>query len=258
MSKCEFCNSEFDSKNGKLRFCSRSCRAKYAASKVKNHKCNFVPYTKTLAKKDGWKCIWCNSIFRTRKELFNHTKEVHTRYDENGKRLPWNKGLNKENCESISKAANEVSARYKNGEIKVWCRGKQLSKEIRNKISIGMKKAHADGRAHHIGQSRWNNEPSWPEKWFMNVIANEFNDKNYIREYPFGRFSLDFAWPEKLKCIEIDGEQHQRFEEIKTRDKAKDTLLHENNWQVLRLPWKEVFHNTQEYISLAKNFIDND
>jgi len=69
-----------------------------------------------------------------------------------------------------------------------------------------MTKAHKEGRAHNIGESRWNNEPSYPERWFMKVIENEFEDKNYTREYPFHRFSLDFAWIEKKKCIEIDGD----------------------------------------------------
>jgi hypothetical protein len=57
--------------------------------------------------------------------------------------------------------------------------------EQNKRRSNSMKKAHADGRAWNIGRSRWNNEPSWPEKWFIQVIENEFNDKVYEREYPF-------------------------------------------------------------------------
>ena len=48
----------------------------------------------------------------------------------------------------------------------------------------------------------------------MNVIKNEFEDQNYVREYPFKIYSLDFAWPEKKQCIEIDGEQLYRFKNI--------------------------------------------
>lgn len=39
-------------------------------------------------------------------------------------------------------------------------------KSINEKISESMKKAHAEGRAWNIGKSRWNNEPSYPEKFF--------------------------------------------------------------------------------------------
>ena len=89
----------------------------------------------------------------------------------------------------------------------------------------------------------------------MMVIENEFTDKQYQREFPFHRFALDFAWVHKKKCIEIDGEQHQRFEEVKKRDMEKDSLLEKDGWQVLRIPWKEVYKDTQTWIQKAKDFI---
>lgn len=129
--------------------------------------------------------------------------------------------------------------------------------EIKKKISISMKTAHAEGRAWNIGKSRWNNSPSYPEIFFTQVIENEFTNKNYIREYPMGIYSLDFAWVEEKKCIEIDGEQHQRFLEYKKRDKRKDQYLKENGWLVLRISWKKMFKDTKKYIEICKNFIDN-
>lgn len=119
-----------------------------------------------------------------------------------------------------------------------------------------MKTAHAEGRAHNIGNSRWNHEPSWPEKWFMRVVENEFKDKNYVREYPFHGFSLDFAWPDKKLCIEIDGEQHERFPEYRARDARKDSALAAEGWQVLRLKWRNVYQNPKNAIQTARGFID--
>jgi very-short-patch-repair endonuclease len=126
---------------------------------------------------------------------------------------------------------------------------------IKEKISDSMKKAHAEGRAWNIGKSRWNNEPSYPEKFFMQVIQNEFNDKNYIREYPFGIYSIDFAWPDKKIAIEIDGEQHLRFESYKERDLRKDELLKNNGWLVLRIRWKDMYNDTKRWIKIAKDFV---
>lgn len=120
-----------------------------------------------------------------------------------------------------------------------------------------MQQAHAEGRAHNIGKSRWNNEPSWPEKWFMQVVENEFEDKQYKREYPFSKYSLDFVWLHKKRVIEIDGEQHDRFPEQKVRDIAKDSLLAQEGYEVLRLRWKDICGNTKEYIQQMKEFIDN-
>lgn len=72
---------------------------------------------------------------------------------------------------------------------------------------------------------------------------------------PFGRFSLDFAWPHKKLCIEIDGEQHQRFADYKARDERKDAELEKAGWKVLRLSWREVCAEPKKYIYLANEFI---
>ena len=120
-----------------------------------------------------------------------------------------------------------------------------------------MKKAHKEGRAWNIGKSRWNNKHSYPEEFFIQVINNEFEDKNYVCEYPLETFSLDFAWLEKKKCIEIDGDQHQRFKEYKERDMRKDECIYKNGWKVLRIEWKQMFKDTKTWIKIAKDFIDN-
>jgi len=131
------------------------------------------------------------------------------------------------------------------------------SEDTKAKISESMIKAHAEGRAWNIGKSRWNSKPSYPETFFMRVIENEFSDKQYVQEYPIGVFSCDFAWVHKKKCIEIDGEQHYRFEEYVERDKRKDAKLLSEGWEVLRINWKECFSDPKKLIQTAKEFIDD-
>lgn len=70
-------------------------------------------------------------------------------------------------------------------------------------------------------------------------------------------FSLDFTWPSKKKCIEIDGEQHERFEDYKERDRRKDIKISENSWTCLRIKWKDMYENTKDWIKIAKDFIDS-
>ena len=89
----------------------------------------------------------------------------------------------------------------------------------------------------------------------MRVIDNEFDDKNYVREHPVGIYSIDFAWPHKMKAIEIDGNQHQRFKEYRERDARKDIRFKEAGWEVLRIVWKDLFHDPSRYIAMAKNFL---
>jgi very-short-patch-repair endonuclease len=127
---------------------------------------------------------------------------------------------------------------------------------VHKKISESMKTAHKEGRAWNIGKSRWNNEPSWPEQFFIQVINNEFNDKNYTREHPIGVYSIDFAWVEKKLAIEIDGDQHQRFESYRERDARKDKLLADNGWKILRIVWKDMYKDTKKHIKMAKEFVE--
>jgi very-short-patch-repair endonuclease len=96
-----------------------------------------------------------------------------------------------------------------------------LSEEHRTKISKSMQQAHAENRAWNIGSSRWKNEPSYPEMFFIQVVENEFSDKNFMREYAVGRYSIDFAWVHLKLAIEIDGQQHEK-EDQRLSDERKD------------------------------------
>jgi len=195
-------------------------------------------------------CPICNDWFSFR-GLPSH---FHRAHNPNAKlpshtAIAWNKGLTKKTDKRIQEMSEKVSNSLKGKP------GHKPSEETKAKTSASMRKAHAEGRAHNIGSSRWNNEPSYPEKFFMKVIENEFEDKNYVRELPFKRFSLDFAWVEKRKCIEIDGEQHERFADYKARDERKDAALRAEGWQVLRISWKEMFNNPKHWIGVAKEFM---
>lgn len=133
--------------------------------------------------------------------------------------------------------------------------GKSMSECSKKKISESMIKAHSEDRAWNIGANRKKSKPSYPESFFIKVIENEFSDKNYERELQMGRYSLDFAWEHKKKAIEIDGEQHERFIEYKNRDIKKDEFCVSQGWGILRIKWKDLFHDTKKYIEIAKAYI---
>lgn len=181
---------------------------------------------------------------------------VHTEEGKNHKpgvghcREPWNKGLTKETSE-IVKIGSEKAKKTLTGRV-----GTPHTEETKKHLSEVMKERHKNGTAWNIGMSRWNNEPSYPEQFFMKVIENEFVDKLYKSEMPFGIYSLDFAWEHKKKVIEIDGEQHERFVEQHERDIKKDALLISAGWKVLRIKWKDMFNETKKFIKIAKDFID--
>lgn len=200
-----------------------------------------------------WKCTYCGLILETRKLLFQHTRQH--RANPNIK-CAWNKGLTKETDPRVKKCGETFSKKFKEGLIVLPNLHKPIPDDIKKRISESMKKAHAEGRAHNIGSCRWNNKPSYPESFFMKVIENEFQNKNYKREFPFYKYSLDFAWVDEKKAIEIDGEQHERFIDQINRDLQKDELLQQNGWKLLRIKWKDIMNDSKFWINKAKQFID--
>lgn len=222
-----------------------------------------------LLENGKYKCPHCAKEY-TKMGICTHIWRAHgagSTHDPNigfktGDRETWNKGLTAETNDIIKQKV--INLTENNKKLKIEDNEEYLRRysnphsiESRNKISESMKLAHAEGRAWNIGMSRWNNEPSYPEQFFKKVIENEFENTDVIQEYNVGRYSIDFAWPELKKAIEIDGEQHYRFEEVIERDKRKNTVLSDNGWQLLRIRWTDMFHNTQTFIKQAKDFIDN-
>ena len=266
--KCENCGIEHDGSYGSGRFCSAHCRRQWIGRKSHRtavergtFKSGFSNPSNKRRTLGNWKCPICGEVLETKRKLKKHKVEEHSLLQtqagpHNKGGIAWNKGKTAKDDPRMAKQVLTRKENHASGKVIPNWLGKHHTEETKRKLSEAMKKAHAEGRAHNIGECRWNNEHSWPEKWFIQVIENEFEDKNYKCEVPFHRFSLDFAWINKKKCIEIDGGWHET-EEQKARDREKDRLLEEDGWQLLRMPWKEVYRETQKWIEKAKIFVDS-
>lgn len=78
---------------------------------------------------------------------------------------------------------------------------------------------------------------SYPEKYFREWLQKEklFSE----REYQVGRYTLDFAWPERKIYLEIDGSQHHSDYMIK-HDEERTKKLSELGWVcVQRVYWPD-------------------
>ena len=241
-----------------------SCRAEIANRYFASHKCK---KTEDIDIPKDLKCPFCGSQSHNSGLYVIHVKHCKLNPDAKQKSEKWHqamhnrkgKGTNhytkaKEtgipyiiSDETRQKLSAAHKRRFKDG----------VPEETKRKISESMKIAHSEGRAYNIGMCRWNNEMSYPETFFSKVIENEFVDKNYTNEYPVSKYSIDFAWVEKKLAIEIDGCQHEK-PDYKARDIRKDKCLAENGWKVLRIKWKDLFHDTKHWISVAKEFIHSD
>lgn len=222
-----------------------------------------------------YKCEICSKVFETSRAYGGH-KSSHFRGESYLKKRETEKSKVRRENKDKPKQCNHCGKMFENGwelgghtvlcemnpkrvdtikKITEKSTGRKHTTKTKNKLSVIMVKAHKEGRAWNIGMSRWNNKPSYPESFFMKVIENEFEDKEYVREYPIGKYSIDFAWVHKKLAIEIDGSQHERFEDIKNRDIEKEKLLIEDGWKLLRIKWEDLCNETKRYIKISKEFI---
>jgi len=197
-------------------------------------------------------CPICNKWFAFR-GLPSH---FHRTHNPNAK-LPshttpiWNKGKTKDSDSRVKKLSEKVSTSTK-GLIK-----SPLTKEQKEKISIALKRAHQEGR--HLGWHHKNADPerrTYPEKWFRKVIQNDTDLSmcQVIEQLRVGKYLLDFAFPEFMVVLEVDGEHHKR-PEVQIKDKIRDEYLISKGWNVYRIEWKTMFENTIQKISDFKEYL---
>ena len=209
-----------------------------------------------------WICKTCNQTFKTRKKLQEHYKEnpKHRQQISKPHFLLHCKfcGLEKETTKEGMTIHEKYCKANPNRLLGTW-QGKHHSNKTKELLSKKMKLAHKEKRAGTF-PSRKNKEHSYPEKWVIKILKNELNQIENIdyetEKYFYGQF-LDFGWNDKKKCIEIDGDQHDRFPERKIKDLEKEENLKKDNWKLLRIKWKDVCNNTQYWVQRIIEFISN-
>lgn len=203
-----------------------------------------------------WRCPYCPLTFERNLDKYKHQRdEHHVTVGQHPKYFLVCQfcGFSKE----TTKCAMHVHEKYckMNPNRSVW-NAKPMTAETRNKISIALHKAALEGR--NRGWAATTAGPkhkSYPEEFFTKIIENEIDDHDYKYNMPFYTWKLDFAWPKKKLCIEIDGSQHERLDKQRESDIRKDAKLIECGWCVLRIKWKHLFHHTQHYIDMARDFV---
>ena len=206
-----------------------------------------------------WECPICHATFNSRRMFFEHKKTIHNSTLKHpayppggpckfcGRFLKYKTSLitHERHCPNNPNRVPGINyGKIHDDEYRKNCRNRALQ-GYKNGTWHGWMNCHASKK-------------SYPEEFFIKVIDNEFNDKNYVYNYVFYQYRLDFAWCAKKLCIEIDGSQHERNIKQKESDIRKDALLRENGWKVLRIKWKDLFYKPKEDIQLAKDFIESD
>ena len=182
-----------------------------------------------------YKCEYCGCFLKSRRLFYNHKREIH--HIKNGQQP-----IIQCNCKFCGREFNRIASRNRHenncndNPNKVIRLGHKVSEETKKKISEGMKKAHAEGRANEWQGRR---ERSYAEQSWYNIFANDFGLESFVNNYFVKKYWLDFAWVDKKIYFEVDGRTHFT-EEGKKHDLIREQFLLDEGWKLIgRCNWSE-------------------
>ena len=173
----------------------------------------------------GNKCARGFSTKAKRKEISERVRNTLISWD-NSDRLC-------EECEEFFRPKRKT-ARFCSNSCSGKNRGKnpEIIKKIKLSINAKVKAGEWEG-----WKSRKKLEPSYPEKYFMEVLDNA--NIKYEYEKKAGKYFIDFAIEDcnRKIALEIDGKQHYTDEKRIISDIKKDNFLSIEGWIVYRIRW---------------------
>lgn len=76
-----------------------------------------------------------------------------------------------------------------------------------------------------------------------------FLDLHIFPQHEVGRYRLDFAIPDKMIAIELDGHEYHKTKYQRTHDAQRDRWLFGQGWHVLRFTGTEIYRNLDSCIA---------
>lgn len=149
----------------------------------------------------------------------------------------------------ILKVSNDTKAKMRNSHT-----GLSISSETKWKISESRKR-FLDVNPSMIPwkMNHHYNGPSYAERYFYKVF--DLMRLNYKKEVIISRYHLDILLNDKI-CIEIDGEQHYKNNELNPRDIKRTEYLNSLGYEVKRIRWSLYMKmNKDEKKEFIKNII---
>lgn len=278
--KCKYCGKIFSSKH-KLAGHTTHCklnpnydinREKCKQNISKSNKNNLNKNNKNNEIRNDLFCQYCNKQCKSLNSLHNHERLCkfnpnrvkssfvkHNKINKNDNYV-WNKGLTKFSDDRVNKQSNTLKNKYKTGELVSPNKGRKYTESEKKHLSEVRKKylmEHPEKVPYLINH---HSKVSYPEKYFKELFESDDFFKDIKTEYRVGLYSLDFAIPELLIDIEIDGEQHYVDSKIIQHDQIRSNNLEQLGWFIYRIRWSKYSKlnkiEKQEVINGLKNNIN--
>lgn len=161
---------------------------------------------------------------------------------------------------AVKRGDFKTRGRVKSGVLKSELNPRNHSEETKKKISDARKKyllEHPDKVPYLL--NHYSKGDSYPEKYFENILSK--SNLKYERYYRISLYELDFAFLDKKIDLEIDGNQHDEDDRIKSSDLKRDQFMIDNGWEVIRISWRKYQKLESDdkinYISKLIDYINN-
>jgi very-short-patch-repair endonuclease len=222
MYKCKTCLKEFESRYSYIGHCSTHKRGEqYKIGRKKNTEKN-----KSVDKF----CKYCFKKFK------------------NG----WELGGHQSSCKLDP--GFEEKKQIKADKLSGIAKGRKLSDAHKNGISVSLKKYLDENPGNIPYLKNHSSKESYPESILRKALIKR-EIVGWIQEYPFKRYSLDFAFVDKMLDVEIDGETHLS-EGVKKKDKERDLILENNGWTVMRITSLNIKKDADSFIDKILEFLE--
>ena len=151
-------------------------------------------------------------------------------------------GLFKGFSEALSGAAENIEKRKA-----IEAEERKAAEEQRKKISLSRKKYLDENPGQIPYLLNHSSKESYPERIFREHLE-KLEIKGWVQEYPYKRYSLDFAFIDKKINVEIDGSTH-KLESVREKDIIRDKTLINDGWKVVRFTEYDVKKNIEKIVN---------
>ena len=220
MYRCNRCNKDFEKRHSYIGHCSSHNRG----DSFKNGRSKKEKSEKYKDEKNK-SCIHCGKNFDNPLKLGGHITHCL---------------LNPNKILTSIKLSNAI-------------KGRKLSKEHKEKISISRKKYLDENPGKIPYLLNHSSKESYPEGLFKKALVDN-KIIGWDQEFPFKRYSLDFAFVDLKIDVEIDGSTHS-LEKVKIKDIERTKKLKEEGWEIIRFSDYEVKNEIKKCIDRLKKII---
>lgn len=219
MYKCKTCGKEYDKRHSYIGHCSSHNRGEsFKLGRKKNKKS--IENNISLNIDRPKLCKYCGIEFNKGKQLAGHQT--------------WCK-LNP----NLEKTRNKIGQNST---------GRILTDDHKKKISNSRKKYLDENPGKIPYLLNHSSKESYPEKLFR-LALEKHNIKGWAYNYPVKRYSLDFAFIDKLIDVEIDGETHN-LDDVIEKDKIRTQELSKLGWKTIRFTSRQIKNNIDGCIKI--------